>query len=80
MKILFQFIRPETWPPVVVPTVRGGLQLEWHTQGVNVEVCVESPESVSFFAEHAGSEQAVELPLAGRERKLRAWLKRVFGK
>jgi len=29
--------------PIIVPTVQGGVQLEWHTRGVDLEVAV-SPE------------------------------------
>ena len=31
-------MRPDAQAPQVVPTVRGGVQLEWHTDGVNVEI------------------------------------------
>lgn len=80
IRLLAEFLGPETPPPVAVPTVRGGIQLEWHTRGVNIEVYVDSPESVGFFAEHAGSGEGSEAPLAGHEQELRLWLQCISGK
>ena len=48
--LLFDFLEAETPAPIVVPTVQGGLQLEWHRQDVDIEVYVDSPESISFYA------------------------------
>src|SRR5437870_11865156 len=42
IRLLAEFLKPNTPPPSVVPTVRGGIQLDWHTRGVNVEIYVES--------------------------------------
>ena len=41
--LLVATMRPETPTPTVVPTSRGGLQLEWHTRGIDLEVEVASP-------------------------------------
>ena len=62
IQLLAELLRPETPPPVVVPTVRGGIQLEWHTRGVNIEIYVESPKNVSFFAEEVRSGESREAP------------------
>lgn len=43
LELLCITMRPETPAPLVVPTTRGGLQLEWHTGGIDLEVEVESP-------------------------------------
>jgi hypothetical protein len=80
MWILVGLANLEPPSPVIVPTVRGGVQIEWHTNGVNIEIYVESPNDVSFFAGLAESGEAVELPLAGHEQELRKWLKRACGK
>lgn len=65
--------------PVVVPTVHGGLQLEWHNNGVDVEVEVAPDGHVSCLAEDGSSEEPVELGLAGNEEWIRRWLKRASG-
>jgi hypothetical protein len=31
-------MRGDTLPPTVVPTVRGGIQFEWHTRGIDLEI------------------------------------------
>ena len=62
--------------PVLVPTVRGGLQLEWHRRGVDIEVEVSPDGSVSWCAEDRQSRQEVEEVLIGQEESVRAWLRR----
>ncbi len=37
----------ETPRPSVVPTSHGGIQLEWHTRGIDLEVGVAEPEQVT---------------------------------
>jgi len=72
-----EFLGPTTPPPIIVPTVRGGIQLEWHTKGIDIEVYVDSRDSVSFFAERAGKAESQEGPLAGHEHELKMWLQRM---
>lgn len=48
--------------PQVVPTTRGGLQLEWHTEDAEVEIYITSPSNISFFASDR-KRQEEELPL-----------------
>jgi hypothetical protein len=55
--LLSRLMRADTPAPQVVPKVRGGVQLEWHTRGVNIEIDIESPGSVTFFAENIGNGQ-----------------------
>ncbi len=38
LKLLAQTMRPQTPPPSVVPTSSGGVQLEWHTRGIDLEI------------------------------------------
>ena len=48
--------------PAVVPTSRGGIQLEWHAGGIDLEVDVRSPWSMDVFFEDGtlGTEKEVE--------------------
>ena len=62
--------------PVLVPTVRGGLQLEWHRRAVDIEVEVGPDGSVSWCAEDRRSGQEDEAVLTGHEGTVRAWLRR----
>jgi hypothetical protein len=80
IRLLGEFLEPQTLPPAVVPRVQGGLQLEWHTESVDVEVYIDSRANVSFFAEDLESGQSDEGPLTGREHILKGWVKRVSRK
>jgi hypothetical protein len=73
-------MQPGIAAPMVVPTVRGGIQLEWHTKAGDIEIYIDSPHQISFFAEHAESGESTEAPLAGHEDVLKAWLQRISGK
>ena len=37
-RLLMDIMEDDTPVPLVVPTSRGGLQLEWHTRGIDLEV------------------------------------------
>jgi hypothetical protein len=80
IQLLAEYLKPGTPPPSVVPTVRGGIQLEWHTAGADLEIYIESPNEVSFFAEETGSGQSSDVPLSGHEHQLISWLERLSGK
>ncbi|MBI3680891.1 MAG: hypothetical protein HY235_10900 [Acidobacteria bacterium] len=80
IQVLASLMNTETPPPAVVPRVQGGIQLEWHTKEIDIEVYIDSPEKVSFFAEHAKSGENIEEPLASHEHELKVWLQRVAGK
>jgi len=77
VQLLFELLGSVTPQPIVVPTPRGGIQLEWHTQGVNIEVYINSPTDISFFAEQLGSSESTEQPLANHEDELKSWLERI---
>lgn len=79
LEFLLEYVADGIDCPVVVPTVRGGLQLEWHNNGVDVEVEVAPDGLVSCFAEDRRSEEPVEVGLAGNEGRIRRWLKRASG-
>ena len=67
----------DTPPPTVVPRVQGNIQLEWHSDQIDIEIYIDSPHSVRFFAEDATNEHFAEGPLAGHEEEIRAWLERL---
>ena len=48
-ELLIGLVQPETPRPAVVPTVRGGVQIEWHVQGVDLEIDVLSSEQLRRF-------------------------------
>ena len=62
--------------PVFVPTVRAGVQLEWHRQGVDIEVEVSPDGLVSWCADDRRTGEKFEATLVGQEETIRAWLRR----
>ena len=65
--------------PAVVPTIRGGLQLEWHNNGLDIEVEVAPDGPVTFFVEDGATEEPIEMHLTGNENRIRQWLTRASG-
>ena len=70
-------LQRRTPEPAVVPTARGGLQLEWHRKGVDVEIYVDAPDNVRFVAEDFTAGKSVEERLRGNEQVLATWLTRI---
>ena len=52
LQLLAATMRPATPAPIVVPTVRGGLQLEWHQRDVDLEVEVPPSGAVQVAYEN----------------------------
>jgi uncharacterized protein YbdZ (MbtH family) len=80
IELLAEFLGPRTPTPLIVPRVQGGIQLEWHTAATDIEVYIDSPGKVSFYAEQAGTDDMVEELLSGNEGVLQAWINRISGK
>jgi hypothetical protein len=75
VNLLGRLMRPGTPAPIVVPKVRGGVQLEWHTKGVNLEIAIDSPADITFFAEDIHSIETHERDL--NESTIMQWIDRV---
>lgn len=58
IQFLLQTLEPDGPAPQVVPLSYGGIQLEWHEQGIDLEVEVEAPNRifVSFEDQISGEE------------------------
>lgn len=79
LEFLLEHVTPGVDHPSVVPTVRGGLQLEWHNNGLDVEVEIASDKLVSFFVEDTTTGETGEMNLSGNEERMRQWLTRASG-
>jgi hypothetical protein len=75
--LLARLMREDTPAPHVVPKVRGGVQLEWHTRGLNVEIDIESPKDVCFFAEDLSKAQEPLQEEHLDENVLSQWIERL---
>ena len=62
--LLERLLLPSSPAPRVVPLASGGLQLEWHRAGVDIEVIFEPSEPVTFYHRNrsSGEEGDYELP------------------
>lgn len=79
LEFLLEYVASGVDRPVVVPTVRGGLQLEWHNNGVDVEVEMTPEGPVSLFAEDGTTGETDDVNLIGNEDRMRQWLMRASG-
>jgi hypothetical protein len=55
LEILQRSMQPDSPPPSVVPTSRGGVQLEWHRDGIDIEVEVAPEGDVTMTYDNARS-------------------------
>lgn len=64
--LLRKIVQPGTPQPAVVPTVQGGVQLEWHTCGIDLEIEIGQPGQfhVSYEEPNEDVELEAELTLA----------------
>lgn len=58
LELLASLMQPNTPMPAVVPTNRGGVQLEWHTRGIDLEIGIQSRahQYASYQDHHQGIE------------------------
>ena len=63
MQLLRDIVRHETPQPAIVPTIRGGVQIEWHTCGIDLEIEITSPGKfhVSYENPQENAEGDLEL-------------------
>jgi len=62
-EFVLDFLGGDTPKPAIVPTTRGGIQLEWHRAGADLEIEIESPTRfhVFFEDEQTGEEREITL-------------------
>ena len=79
IEFLMKYLVRGVAAPVVVPTVRGGVQLEWHRNGVDIEVEFSTGGEAVLFAEDGTTGKSMEADVVGHESQVRRWLRRVSG-
>lgn len=57
LQVIFAVMKNNAPAPTVVPTSRGGVQIEWHTRGIDLEIEFETPSRIrGFFEDHRTGE------------------------
>ncbi len=64
MQLLQGVMRTRTPVPEIVPTLRGGLQIEWHVPDVDVELEIASPSRYVLSFENRSTDQEFERQLS----------------
>ena len=54
--LLAGLMREDTPVPNIVPTAGGGVQFEWHVNGIDLEISIDAPNRFHFVAEEIGRE------------------------
>ena len=58
LEVLGEVVPRRAPAPTIVPTVDGGVQLEWHRGGIDLEIEITSPhQAVAYFAQQETSEE-----------------------
>jgi hypothetical protein len=76
-ELLMLISDPTTPTPQVVPTTTGGVQLEWHQSGIDLEVEVNSAFRFSVLYENSSTGELREEELVADLTPLRAWVRRL---
>lgn len=57
LALLLAILEANSPPPVVVPTTRGGIQVEWHQNGIDLEIEAFNSNKVGYYFSDPGGEQ-----------------------
>jgi hypothetical protein len=65
IELLHRIVQHNTPKPVVVPTNRGGIQIEWHTHGLDIEIEMTPHGGIRLFYDNPqeNAEEEFELGL-----------------
>lgn len=76
-QLLAATLRDDSPPPAVVPTNDGGVQVEWHTQGIDLEIIVATPRPWYVSFEDAQTGEAWEQEIPNDPGALAPWVARL---
>ncbi len=57
LALLANVMSPDSVPPILVPRFAGGIQMEWHLNGVDLEIYVDADGSRSAWCEHSSGRE-----------------------
>lgn len=63
LSILDSSMRPFTPAPFIAPVSGGGLQIEWHEGGVDIELYIPQPLRAELYVEYSDGREPLEVEL-----------------
>jgi hypothetical protein len=66
-----------TAPPTVVPTVRGGIQLEWHRNGIDLEIRFDPSRPTTVYGINNGTGEELECEWLPCDMSLSHWIEKL---
>lgn len=80
-KMIRQIAHPKLPEPQIVPLSYGGIQLEWHTRGIDFEIEIEQPYRILVFYESTETGDHLEFEIGDAPiDRLSAYLDRLAGR
>jgi len=65
LEILQKVMRPRTPIPQIVPTAAGGIQIEWHEKGIDLEIDILGPyECELWYRDHESQQAPSSMPFS----------------
>jgi hypothetical protein len=61
IEFVLVYLRPADLAPSIVPTCDGGIQLEWHTDHLDLVIGISPSGKTSLFSSHGGCEHDFEV-------------------
>lgn len=77
LDLLSAIMRPSTPPPAIVPLPAGGVQLEWHTEAVELEISISVPGRAGVWLKDEDNPYGVEVDATYDFRFLRKPIERL---
>lgn len=77
IEIALDLFTPRTPTPIVVPTNQGGLQLEWHRGGMDLELRIDSASQVEISFANVPSGEEFEETFTTELPRIAPWIARV---
>jgi hypothetical protein len=80
IQLLRRLCKPHTPAPAIVPLPSGGLQIEWHSESVRIELTIRAPYQVeAWVADPRGGDDGTEMALTTDFTVIVPWVYRVGG-
>jgi hypothetical protein len=73
-ELLKRVCRASTPAPSIAPLPSGGLQIEWHQDDIDIELAIQTPNTVDVWIGNLGNGEETELALTNNFIFLDPWI------